>query len=102
MTTTALSIERRIARVVTTPPPEPGFGGPGHEAVFVLEAKDYALQDPFILLADDRLDMLPGATIGGEHPHAGFEIATFIVQGGLDEGDEGLLGEGDVSFTTAG
>ena len=87
---------RRLARTITTAPPAPGFGGPGHEAVFVVDAADYVNQDPFILLADDRLDLPAGKALGGEHPHAGFEIATFVVAGGLDEGDEGALREGDV------
>jgi len=61
-----------------------------------------AEQNPFILLTDDRLDMPPGAAVGGAHPHAGFEIATFVVTGAIDEGDEGYLDEGDVLWTTAG
>lgn len=96
------TLPRGIARVITTAPPAPGFGGAGHEAVFVVEPARFAEQDPFILLADDRLRMPPGATVGGEHPHAGFEIATYVLEGGLDEGDEGVLHEGDVQWTTAG
>jgi len=95
-------IVRRLARTVTTAPPSPGFGGEGHEAVFVLEPEAFAAQDPFILLADDRLNLRPGVPVGGAHPHAGFEIATFVVQGSIDEGDEGTLREGDVLWTTAG
>jgi redox-sensitive bicupin YhaK (pirin superfamily) len=95
-------IEREIARVITTDPPAPGFAGAGHEAVFVVEPSRFAEQDPFILLADDRLDMSPGATVGGEHPHAGFEIATYVLEGVLDEGEEGVLHQGDVLWTTAG
>ncbi len=100
--TTTTPIERRLARTVTVAPPESGFGGAGHEAAFVITPRDFAEQDPFILLADDRLDMAPGATVGSEHPHAGFEIATFVVQGAIDEGEEGSLNEGDVLWTTAG
>ena len=100
--TTLTPIERRVARTITTAPPEPGFGGPGHEAVFVIRPDDFADHDPFILLADDRLDMPAGATVGGEHPHAGFEIATFVVRGEINEGEEGVLHEGDVLWTTAG
>jgi redox-sensitive bicupin YhaK (pirin superfamily) len=96
------TIQRRLARTITTAPPAPGFGGAGHEAVLVVGAEDFAVQDPFILLADDRLDLPPGAALGGEHPHAGFEIATFVVEGGIDEGEEGMLREGDVLWTTAG
>lgn len=99
---TTIPIARRLARTVTTAPPSPGFGGEGHEAVFVLDPDRFAEQDPFILLADDRLNMPPGMPVGGAHPHAGFEIATFVVQGSIDEGAEGVLHEGDVLWTTAG
>lgn len=64
-----MPIQRRIARGVTTPSPAFGFGGPGHEAVFVLDPSDYARQDPFILLADERLDM-PAACDGGKRTPA--------------------------------
>ena len=100
--TTDISVRRRIARTVATAPPEPGFAGPGHTAVFVVEPGDFAIQDPFILLADDRLDMAPGAPVGGEHPHAGFEIATFVLEGALHDAAEGDLRAGDLLWTTAG
>src|ERR1043166_7978826 len=80
----------------------PAFAGPGHTAVFVVDPNEFASQDPFILLADDRLDMLPGAPLGGEHPHAGFEIATFALEGALHDAAEGVLRAGDVLWTTAG
>ncbi len=102
MNTTSLPVRRALARVVTVPPLESGFGGVGHAMSWVITPQDYALADPFILLADDRLDMPPGAAVGSAHPHAGFEIATFAVAGGLDEGDEGTMEEGDVLWTTAG
>ena len=96
------STARSIARTITTAPPAPGFAGPGHTAVFVVDPNDFAIQDPFILLADDRLDMPEGATVGGEHPHAGFEIATFVLEGAIHDRDEGVLRAGDVQWTTAG
>ncbi len=102
MTTIMQPTMRTLARVVTVPPIEAGFGGPGHTMSWVLTPGDYAVNDPFILLADDRLDMPPGAAVGSEHPHAGFEIATFAVAGSIDDGDEGTLDEGDVLWTTAG
>jgi redox-sensitive bicupin YhaK (pirin superfamily) len=67
-----------------------------------VDPAEFSDNDPFILLADDRLDLQPGAALGGEHPHAGFEIATFVLEGALNEGDEGVLRTGDVLFTTAG
>ena len=100
--TTAASVRRRIARTITTAAPEPGFAGPGHTAVFVVDPADFPSQDPFILLADDRLDMAPGAPVGGEHPHAGFEIATFVLEGALHDAAEGDLRAGDLLWTMAG
>jgi quercetin 2,3-dioxygenase len=95
-------IERTIARVVTTAPPAPGFAGPGHTAVAVVEPGEFARQDPFIVLMDDRVDMPDGVPIGGEHPHAGFEIATFLLEGEIHDQDEGVLHTGDVQWMLAG
>ena len=95
-------VERGIARVVTTPPPAPGFIGAGHTAVPVVEPNDFERSDPFILLMDDRIDLPPGRPAGGAHPHAGFETVTFVVEGALRDRDEGLLQAGDVLWMTAG
>lgn len=100
--TMSTRIARGVSRVIDTAPPARGFGGAGHEAVLVVEPSDFAKTDPFILLADDRLDLPPGQAFGGEHPHSGFEIATYVLEGSLDEGDEGVLNQGDVQWTTAG
>ena len=97
-----MTTPRRIARVVNTPVPAPGFMGAGHEAVVVVDPKDFASQDPFILLADDRVDLPPGATAGEAHPHAGFETVTFVLEGGLHDRLEGSLNAGDVQWMTAG
>jgi redox-sensitive bicupin YhaK (pirin superfamily) len=51
---------------------------------------------------DDRVDLPPGRHAGGAHPHAGFEIATFVVDGVLRDRDEGALSAGDVAWMTAG
>lgn len=93
---------RRVARTVTTPPPSPGFAGPGHTAVMVVDPAEFAANDPFIVLMDDRLDLARGSHVGGEHPHAGFEIATFVVEGALIDRDEGVLRAGDLLWTRAG
>ncbi|MBL0939497.1 MAG: pirin family protein [Gemmatimonadaceae bacterium] len=93
---------RRVRGVIDVPPHTPGFGGEGHLASFVIKPDRFSEQDPFLVLADDMLDMPPGANVGGAHPHAGFEIVTYAVSGHLDEGPEGELHEGDVQFTTAG
>ena len=93
---------RGLARVVTLPPPSPGFIGDGHTAVHAIGPQDFAHADPFILLADDRLDLRRGQQAGAAHPHAGFEIATLIVDGEMRDRDEGLLRAGDVAWMTAG
>ena len=95
-------IQRTIARTVTTPPPTSGFAGPGHTAVPVVDPSRFAEQDPFILLMDDRVDMVMGVPIGGEHPHAGFEIATFLIEGAVHDQDEGVLRAGDLQWMLAG
>ena len=99
---TRVNARRRAARTVTTSPPAPGFAGPGHTAVLVVDPADFATNDPFIVLADDRLELARGAHVGGEHPHAGFEIATFVVEGALIDRDEGVLRAGDLLWTRAG
>jgi redox-sensitive bicupin YhaK (pirin superfamily) len=95
-------IARDIARVVQTPPAQPGFIGEGHTAVQVVSPADFPDNDPFIALMDDRIDLAPGQHAGGAHPHAGFEIATFLVEGELRDRDEGTLRAGEVMWTTAG
>jgi len=88
--------------VVTLPPPGPGFIGDGHTAIHAIDAREFAQNDPFIMLADDRLDLPRGRKAGGPHPHAGFEIVTFDVEGDARDRDEGLLRAGDMLWMTAG
>jgi len=93
---------RRIDRVVTVPPLQPGFVGPGHLAAQVLSAGDFALNDPFIMLADDHLD-IGDRPVGGPHPHAGFETVTLLLEGAIYDRDEGgVIGTGEVQWMTAG
>ena len=94
--------DRGIARVVTTPPPSPGFIGEGHTAVTVIDPKEFSRNDPFIVLMDDRIDLEAGREAGGAHPHGGFETVTFVVEGELRDRDEGTLRTGDVLWMTAG
>jgi redox-sensitive bicupin YhaK (pirin superfamily) len=64
--------------------------------------------DPFLLL--DRLGPLtvtPGGSTGfAPHPHAGFEVVSYVLQGGLEHRDSaghvGRLGVGDVQWMTTG
>src|SRR5437867_9738968 len=79
---------RRIARTITPAPPAPGFIGEGHLAVMVVSPEEFASNDPFILLADDRLELRDGQPAGGPHPHAGFETVTFMLEGSLLDRDE--------------
>jgi quercetin 2,3-dioxygenase len=94
--------DRGIGRVVVTAPPSPGFIGEGHTAVTVVDAKDFARNDPFIVLMDDRIDLEPGREAGGAHPHGGFETVTFVAEGELRDRDEGTLKPGDILWMTAG
>jgi hypothetical protein len=95
-------LQRRIARVVTVPPPSPGFIGPGHIASQVLSVQDFALNDPFILLADDHLD-IGDRPVGGPHPHAGFETVTLLLEGAIYDRDEGgVINAGEAQWMTAG
>lgn len=97
-----LAAARGLARIVTLPPPGPGFIGDGHTAIHVIDPQGFADNDPFIVLADDRIDLPRGRRAGGPHPHAGFEIVTFAVEGEARDRDEGLLRAGDVLWMTAG
>lgn len=94
--------ERGIGRVVTLPPPAPGFIGEGHTAVTVVDPNDFERNDPFIALMDDRIDLEPGRPAGSAHPHGGFETVTFVAEGRFRDRDEGNLEEGDVLWMTAG
>jgi len=93
---------RGLAQIVTLPPPAPGFIGEGHTAIHANDSREFAHNDPFIMLADDRVDLPPGQRAGGPHPHAGFEIVTFAVEGEARDREEGLLRAGDVLWMTAG
>jgi redox-sensitive bicupin YhaK (pirin superfamily) len=95
-------MDRAISRIDSTPPPAPGFIGPGHTAVEVLSPDDLAHGDPFVLLMDDRLDIAQRRQIGGAHPHAGLETVTLVLEGALEDRDEGPLGAGDLVWMTAG
>jgi redox-sensitive bicupin YhaK (pirin superfamily) len=95
-----MTTPRKLARVITLPPPSRGQFGPAHEVVEVIEPGRWADTDPFILLMDDRLEGMP---VMGPHPHAGFETVTFLVDGVMAaESGPVRLAPGDVEWTTAG
>jgi redox-sensitive bicupin YhaK (pirin superfamily) len=93
---------RAFSRRQLTPPAAPGFAGPGHTAVEVLRPTALGRTDPFVLLMDDRIDFGPGRQIGGAHPHAGLETVTLVLDGSLEDRDEGVLSAGDAVWMTAG
>ena len=63
---------RTVQEVITVPSHAPGFGGEAHLAALVVSPDRFAVQDPFLILADDLIDLAPGKNLGGAHPHAGF------------------------------
>jgi len=89
-----------VARVVTPAPPAPSFGGPGHEAVFVVDADGYD-HDPFILLADGRPAHQNALPLAAGIRNARFKTAVFDINGELDGGEESVIREEDVLFRTA-
>ena len=94
--------QRRIARTVTSPPLAPGFVGPGHLAAQLVAQEDFAVNDPFIMLMDDHLD-IGERPVGGAHPHAGFETVTLLLEGAIHDPDEGgVIKTGEVQWMTAG
>ena len=97
-----METQRTLSVVVSPPPPGPGFIGEGHTAVEVLDPRALEQSDPFVLLMDDRLDIAQRRAIGGAHPHAGLETVTLILEGSLNDRDEGALGAGDAIWMTAG
>jgi quercetin 2,3-dioxygenase len=97
-----MPVHRHVARVVAVPPLKPGFVGPGHLAALVVSPENFAQNDPFIMLADDHLDIGDG-NVGGAHPHAGFETVTLILDGAIYDRDEGgTIDHGEVQWMTAG
>lgn len=89
----------------------PGIATPEGEGITVHRPFPSAAAreiDPFLLF--DRLGpvtIAPGAGAGvPPHPHAGFEVVSYVLQGGLEHrdsaGHHGRLGPGDVQWMTAG
>jgi redox-sensitive bicupin YhaK (pirin superfamily) len=97
-----MSLQREIRRTATLAPPAPGFAGPGHTAIPVISPQDFAENDPFIALMDDRVEDRNGAPVGDAHPHAGIETVTLMLEGTIKDGDAPALDAGDVQWMTAG
>lgn len=94
-----MALQRKIDRVVTVPPAEPGFGGPHHKAAPVISSGDFARTDPFFILMDDRVSV--DGPFGEAHPHAGLETVSLILSGSFSDGDD-RLEEGDMEWMTSG
>ena len=58
-----------------------GFLGTGHRAMAVLDGVPYKASAPFILFMDDSLNLPGGESVGGAHPHAGFETLSLVLEG---------------------
>ncbi len=94
--------QRHLARIVTVPPLAPGFIGPGHLQALVVPPGEFSQSDPFIMLADDHLD-IGDHSVGEPHPHAGFETVTLLLDGAIsDRGEGGVISAGEVQWMTAG
>jgi redox-sensitive bicupin YhaK (pirin superfamily) len=97
-----MSQQRGIGRVVNVPPTAPWLRGSGASSSTCRVSGDFEMNDPFIVLMDDHLDIGNGP-VGGPHPHAGFETVTLILDGAIYDRDEGgTLNAGEVQWMTAG
>ncbi len=83
-------IQRKIEHV-TVHKYGPGFLGEGHRAAQIVGSQGFSNTDPFIFLMDDQLDLPGTKTAGGEHPHAGIEIYTFVLEGNSEGISKGTL-----------
>jgi len=93
-------LQRKITRILN-PKPSQGFLGRGHTAVPVIGGNTFEQTDPFILLMDDQLDLPGDSTVGGAHPHAGFETVTLVLEGDPNSPSR-TLQTGGLEWMTAG
>jgi len=95
---------RRIERLVAG---RPTSDGAGVKLIRVLTQDLQRRLDPFLML-DAFGSENPDDYIAGfpDHPHRGFETVTYMIAGRMlhrdSAGNEGLLGNGDVQWMTAG
>ncbi len=102
MKTTSTNVPLASFRRSRLPQPEPGFLGPGHTAILSIPSNDLGATDPFVMLNDDRISFAAGRKIGEAHPHSGLETVTLLVDGAVEDRDEGALSAGDLVWMTAG
>ena len=93
-------IQRKISRTYL-PMSAEGFLGKGHVATPVINGQHFENTDPFILLMDDQLDLPGDKSVGGAHPHAGFETVTLVLEGDSNSGSH-TLHTGSMEWMTAG
>ncbi|MEJ7828296.1 MAG: pirin-like C-terminal cupin domain-containing protein [Segetibacter sp.] len=93
-------ITRKIASILN-PKASQGFLGQGHTAIPVIDNNNFEQTDPFIALMDDQLNLPGNGTVGGAHPHAGFEIVTLVLEGDPDSKSK-YLQTGGLEWMTAG
>lgn len=93
-------IYRKIV-LILNPKASQGFLGQGHTAIPVIDGNNFEKTDPFILLMDDQLNLPGNDTVGGAHPHAGFEIVTLVLEGD-DNSKSKTLQTGGLEWMTAG
>ncbi len=103
-TPSVVSQPRRIERLVAG---RPTSDGAGVKLTRVLTQDLQRRLDPFLMLDAFGSDK-PDDYIAGfpDHPHRGFETVTYMIAGRMlhrdSAGNEGLLGNGDVQWMTAG
>ncbi|MDX1736955.1 MAG: pirin family protein [Alphaproteobacteria bacterium] len=85
----------------------PASDGAGVKLTRVIGTPYFDMLDPFLLLDAFGSDK-PNDYLGGfpDHPHRGFETVTYILNGRMrhkdNAGHEGVIGEGDVQWMSAG
>ena len=91
---------RSVSRIVD-PAFEPGRAA-GHRARRLIDGKDPAASDPFLLMAEDYMPR--GAF--GRHPHRGIETVTLVLDGAVEHydsaGNGGVIEAGGAQWMTAG
>lgn len=79
------------------------MSGPTHRKRMVVPPGDFAVQSPFLMMAEDWFAPPAGFPM---HPHRGMETVTVVLDGQIvhrdHTGAHGVLDAGDVQFMTAG
>ena len=95
---------RTLSRVI---PGMPASDGAGVRLSRLIGQPGLNEVDPFLLFDEFRSDD-PDDYVAGfpTHPHRGFETVTYMIEGRMrhkdNQGNEGLLGPGDIQWMTAG